>query len=471
RVGSNGRFNFDQLPSQVFYVVAEMVGYRSTSQRVDLSRQATGYVLLFLYPKEHPQTPLAPQGHPSVPMQLLVVPEEAREELERGRKALFEEEDFEKGQRHLREAIRLYPDYLDAYLLLGLSHINQQDWNRAEEVLRQALEINDRFPAGHFTLASLHKQRGRTAEARAELERGLELEPEVAWAQLELAQLLLEEELEAAEDHARRAHELAPEQSLVHVVLANILLRRGALEEAVAEYGHYLEQDPTGPLAQPVEAKIQEIQKRQRQLALAEVSLPVPAPAQQEYAAGLQALKEGKVEEALRCFRRATEIHPQFVEALHMTAALMMDKQEWEEAEDTLRRAVEIDEAFAPSYLALGRLYNLENRTGEAVMALERAVELAPHSWQAHFELANAMLAQNRVSSAKDHARQAHELGGTSTPLVHAFLGNIGLVNHDLDLALKEFQHYLDLAPNGPMAPRVRAKIQQIQMVLERQEN
>jgi serine/threonine-protein kinase len=70
-------------------------------------------------------------------------------------------------------------------------HYLARDYDAAEEFCNRALEINPHHEPAHFTLGLAHQQRGRTGEARAELEKALAIsrgEPHVVAALAALEQ-------------------------------------------------------------------------------------------------------------------------------------------------------------------------------------------------------------------------------------------------------------------------------------------
>ncbi len=145
-----------------------------------------------------------------------------------------------------------------------------------------------------------------------------------------------------------------------------------------------------------------------------------------------------------------------------------MDEQRNAEAEAAFKRCLEIDENYSPALAGLGALYNLDGKPVEATAVLERAVELDPDSWLGHLELAQSLLAQKKVSQAAFHAERAHNLRPEDA-LIHAVLGNVRLNQRDYRGARDEFQHYLDREPEGPMAPALRQKIEQLNAALQKQ--
>lgn len=190
-------------------------------------------------------------------------------------------------------------------------------------------------------------------------------------------------------------------------------------------------------------------------------TLLAPESAQREYVKGGEALTQNALPEALAHFEKAVKIYPQYYQAYHSMGTLYMDQAKWPEAEKTLKRSLEINDKYAPSYAALGAVYNRQGKPAEAQPLLERSVELEPRAWQSHFELALALLAQDKAAEGEAQCRQAHELE-PKVPLVHIVLGNFALRRRDLMTARQEFQHFLDLAPDHPLAAPVRQKLADI---------
>lgn len=194
-------------------------------------------------------------------------------------------------------------------------------------------------------------------------------------------------------------------------------------------------------------------------------TLLVPESAQQELAKGEDAVSQNALPQALVHFEKAVEIYPQYYQAYHSMGTLYMDQAKWPEAEKALKRSLEINDKYAPGYTALGAVYNRQGKPAEAQPLLERSVELEPRAWQSHFELALALLAQDKAAEGEAQCRQAHELE-PKVPLVHIVLGNLALRQRDLMTARLEFQHFLDLAPDHPLAAPVRQKVADIDKAL-----
>ena len=92
--------------------------------------------------------------------------------------ALARKQLWDAAVDHLQEAVRLRPDYADAYFNLG-SVLFQQ--GRIEEAIAQwqkALEIRPRDAEAHSNVASAFRKQGNVKEAISEYEQALNIAPE-----------------------------------------------------------------------------------------------------------------------------------------------------------------------------------------------------------------------------------------------------------------------------------------------------
>jgi tetratricopeptide (TPR) repeat protein len=123
----------------------------------------------------------------------------------------------------------------------ALTAMRAEDWLQAEIELEQLTHDYPAYPGPQVNLAIVYSHEGRADEARAALDRALELAPGHAAANNQLGILLRESgKFEDAQRAYRRALETDPNYALAHYnlgVLLDVYLRRGA--EAIEHYEAY----------------------------------------------------------------------------------------------------------------------------------------------------------------------------------------------------------------------------------------
>ncbi|MGB2677835.1 MAG: tetratricopeptide repeat protein [Candidatus Acidiferrum sp.] len=135
-------------------------------------------------------------------------------------------------------------------------------------------------------------------------------------------------------------------------------------------------------------------------------------------------------------------------------------------AETALRRSIELEPKLAASYVDLGAVENQEKNYPAAEEALKKGLELGPDSTPAKYELAKTFWAEGRWQDAAPYA-EATVKAVPDLAAAHALMGNILLRERNAPGALKEYQEYLRLDPNGPMAAGVRDTVTKIEKALE----
>lgn len=200
-----------------------------------------------------------------------------------------------------------------------------------------------------------------------------------------------------------------------------------------------------------------------------ERQLRIPEAARREFQDGARELLEKHHPDlSLLHFRKAVELYPEYYEACHLMGTAYMDLNQWPEAESALQRALTLKPEYPPSLFALGALYNRQGKPVEAASVLERGLQAQPESWQGHFELSQSLLVQGKPAEATQHLQRAHRLEPTAAPVLHILLGNLYLRQGLLPAAKAEYQHFLDLAPDSPMAAEVRQKLAEVDTVLSK---
>ncbi|MEZ5559723.1 MAG: tetratricopeptide repeat protein [Pseudomonadales bacterium] len=132
------------------------------------------------------------------------------------------------AERALARAVDLAPDDPEVLRTLGGLMVRQGRWESAVQVTQRAVARDPLDRAARLQLAEAQRGTGRLQDARAELERLLELQPDYVSGHLELGELLMETgAFEAALPHLRLAHE-SRSMPRATFALANLYLNVGA---------------------------------------------------------------------------------------------------------------------------------------------------------------------------------------------------------------------------------------------------
>jgi len=254
----SGKFTFTGLMSELYIVSVRVAGFREVQHQVDLRTQVTDYVQLQLVADDKaPDVSSSKRGVVNAS-----VPNEARAEFEKGREALLQAYNADPGILHLENAVRLYPKYSEAMLLLGTAYMDKQDWDKAESRLRQVLVLEPKATAAHFALGELYLRQKKYKAAEQDTLEGLKLDDRSAQGHFLLGRLYYElGDIVKAGPQVGTTLRLNPRFAPGHLLAGNILLRARQPENALAEFEAYLYLEPNGKYSEKARETVDRIKQ------------------------------------------------------------------------------------------------------------------------------------------------------------------------------------------------------------------
>jgi tetratricopeptide (TPR) repeat protein len=237
-------------------------------------------------------------------------------------------------------------DSQGAQLGAAAQHLQQGNAEQAIRECKAVLAADPRSAPAHMLLGLAYlaqRSVAMVAEAKAELQQALDLDPELLWARFYLARLYLDQGLsEKAQDQLERGLKQSP--GLPHFLSLLGEVRRKLGDPAASlELNHKaLEADPTMSPAHYFLA-LAYLDLKQEQAAITELEKAIHSPS----------------------------VTPEMYNAL---ASLYLKKRQFAEAEDSCRKAIALDPSRPDAYLNLARVYNAQHASDQALEALRAAL-------------------------------------------------------------------------------------------------
>ena len=116
----------------------------------------------------------------------------------------------------------------------------------------------------------------------------------------------------------------------------------------------------------------------------------------------------GKIEEAIAILEQVIKLHPDEAFAQDWLSLLYLHQKRFDKAIASCRRELEIGEN-SESHRLLGYIYDAQGLNDRAVAELERAVELAPRDYEARAALAKVYRKAGNLPAAEQHYNTALE--------------------------------------------------------------
>lgn len=378
--------------------------------------------------------------------------------------ALRKAGEFEAARDALQAALDAGDDSMLTYLEIGLTQAALDDPRGAVVAFKRAVAADPGSPLAHAHLAEALFALGDQADAAQVLHRALALGKDVAawhyrlakWRQAQGGQISDLHGSQALDSRARalahlqKAVELEPDNAAYNADLARALLADGDAAAAVTCFRRATE-------AAPGDAALW-VERGQAHLALHEYApaheafAKAIALAPDNMAAQLGAAKVnlalGNLHLAFNQAENAVCANPESAEALLCLANVQAARGQAAEAEARYEEAAERAADPAPALLALGRLHLTQGKAAAAVDALQRAVRANPDWDEAVSTLGDAYVAAGNSAMAVQAYREAHRLAPRA-PQHLLKLGRTLRTQGQLDQAIAHLLRARDLAPQS----------------------
>ncbi|WP_306641253.1 tetratricopeptide repeat protein [Sanyastnella coralliicola] len=346
---------------------------------------------------------------------------------------------------YFEEAINLAPSYIlpRIYRTLAIA----EDEVRLEE-LDKVIALRPGYAPAYYYRGVVLEDMGRTDDARQSFEKALQLNP----ADKDLSQLLgsfyinndLIVRAEEYFDQVYGQDTLAPQQFFYRAKIAS---RNGELETAISLYekaidlsdGNYAEAYLNRGILLKKQGKIDD--------AIASYQRATEVRASYEsawYNMALAHRSAGNDADAVRCYERAIEINPKAVKARYNLGKIYSDQKNVEKAIETYRALIDVDPDYLKAWYNIGSLYLDQDQPQIARKVYEEMLVRFPNYSKAWFNLGVA----RAESGANQEAIAAYERAIDLDPNYTSAwknLGNIYASTGDLDQAILQYRQALDI--------------------------
>jgi len=258
-----GQFSFGGLVPSTYHLTIEGQGFRPYYSDLDITVSKMAMEQITLHHIKDPNaTEDAPPG--SVNARVANIPPKARKEFEAGQKSM--DQDAAGSMQHFQKAIELYPQYAEAYQLMGALQLQSGKLPEAESDFQKATDLEPNLTRAYFALGMCRNYLAKYPEAETALLKGLELDPQSPDGHYELAKTYWNlQRWQDSETHAQKAVSLKPDLAGAHVLEGDLALQKRDMPGALKEYKEAVRLDPKGPMAAPTQQMVTKIEQAMQQ--------------------------------------------------------------------------------------------------------------------------------------------------------------------------------------------------------------
>jgi tetratricopeptide (TPR) repeat protein len=256
-----------------------------------------------------------------------------------------EQRKFSQAEDLFKEAIELNPKNDEACVRLGWLYQSQGKFSQAEDLFKKAIELNPKKDCAYFCLGWLYQAQGKFSQSEGSFKKAIELNPKNDEACVRLGWLYQDQDkLSQAEDLFKKSIELNPKNDCAYFCL------------------------------------------------------------------GWLYRNQGKPSQAEDSFKKAIELNPKNEDAYVGLGELYENQGKFSQAEDSLKRASELSPRNDGVYVELGWSYRSEGKLFQAEDSFKKAIELNPQNERAYEALSIVCEAMGKPELAKAYTEKADRL-------------------------------------------------------------
>ena len=175
--------------------------------------------------------------------------------------------------------------------------------------------------------------------------------------------------------------------------------------------------------------------------------------------------------QAAELYRRALKLRPSYAAAHLGLARVLLDMNQYREALAEIEAARSVRPVYPEASAVEGRINAEAAFTEDAIASFRRSIrEAKGFQPEAHVGLARILEEKGQYVEAESEFRKALAQLSDSEPVIYQLLGAALEKQQKFKEAVVAYEKYLELAPNGSLAPALRSIIDQLRRDAEGQE-
>ncbi len=283
---------------------------------------------------------------------------------------------FDKAIAAAQALVKKQPDSPVALNILGVSYANAGKSAEAKRQFEKALEIDFKFAAAYMGLAQLAIEDGKSEQAKNYYQQLLKVDASHLGAMLALARVAdAAGDRDTALNWIKKAGKANPKSLEPMLLLANAYLVQGEPMKALTVAREAADVHPQHPLAKVILGKAQ--------------------------------LANEGFSNAISTFQGLVNLRPESIQALMLLAEAQIKASKFERGVETLTSVLTLNKDSVPAKIMLARIHIQSKQYGEAKQLADQIITKSPEVYVGYELLGDQYLAQNKKQLAEESYAKA----------------------------------------------------------------
>jgi len=341
----------------------------------------------------------------------------------------YAQELYEKSEQYYQQAIEDFPEFLRAWINLGILYYRQDRFEAAIPCLAKAIELGNTEAQIRGLLGYCLIKTQRPIAAEATFLQALSMDPQnTDWIEALISLYLENEQYQRAEPMIRSLITMNPEKMLNRRLLVSLLISEGREAQAITELEIANAMQITTP-----EDDLQLAGLCAKNLLFSEsyslferlASSHPDLISNQLFSYAESLIAEHHHEKAHQLLSVFSQPLPREgeIRRLHLLARILVETGKNDEALQELRTLFKLDPLYGPALMTTASIYKDQDAYTHAIQYFSQAKAIEAHTYIASIELANLAL---KKSDYKEALKQLDDaLKVESTPELQSFKASI----------------------------------------------
>ena len=289
--------------------------------------------------------------------------------------------EFEDALKLIDKALKIRPDFADAWNMKGNALKMLNKLKEAEQCYKKAIQLDSQMPEVWVNLSMLNLELERYDDSLKCLDKALKISPDIAPFWAKRAQVLLNfNRSDEAMNNVNTALDLNPKCTEALYIKANILGRTGYTDQAIFYLSRLLEVKPRETRALVLKASLLFSKRAFTEATKCFSVLCEIHPENADYLEqkGLCHFELGEFEKSLKCFEKVTELNSSNGDGWYNRGLCLQMLGRTEEAKDFYIKAISIIPNHFKAHNNLGVYYLIKRDYEEALKWFEKAITIDP---------------------------------------------------------------------------------------------
>ncbi len=314
-----------------------------------------------------------------------------------------ERQEWDKAIEVLKEAIRANSSDVDSYHHLAVSYFRNNMTEEAIETTDIVLNLHPNYLKSFLFLASVYKSLKQNEESLIYLEKAIQVDPANLAIKLEYAEVLTdinqyEKAIEVLNDMIKQE----PTFSLSYLSLSSLYEKTGQFDKAIEILEKAVALKLTSlTILNRLGQYLQKINQFDRSLEILKMAInQSPDDPDALNYLGIAYWHSGQYDKAIDIFNKVISLNNTYASAYNNLGSVYLSLKKHDLASQQFREAIKHDPALAGPYNGLGIIYANRGKPEQAVENWKKAVELDAKQYDALYNLGILLTKMDRFEEA-----------------------------------------------------------------------